>query len=308
MTLVLVRLFISTVLTSWLVPSADAEILEHVKEYIKKKIDGMVKEACHKRVMDITTVAMAIASSSVVPFSGVAVVVAATIMQSLDFSATLGLIEQHQDVTCSEGAVKDMSSQIGNRIRDNGSSIQAGVETAVLEALKSESKSQLKSEQGQELQQWLYDEILKDILADMLCTAAMDCAWIMTPILAVPKYMMHRHLIKRMYHKLGDKARVAHCTWTEQNFVVTTVQTTVVSQVAVDANGNIQAATVKAAQEVLNGAGVQQISMTSSTYLQQQGLTSPSKRLPGQRPKRSSLFAYCFCTRGSAVDAEDKDM
>lgn len=96
----------------------------------------MVHEACHKRVMDITTVATAIGSSSVVPLSGVPVVVAATIMQSLDFSATLGLIKQHQDVTCSEGLVKDMSSQIGNRIQDNQSSIQAGVETAVLEALK----------------------------------------------------------------------------------------------------------------------------------------------------------------------------
>lgn len=104
----------------------------------------------------------------------------------------------------------------------------------------------------------------------MLSTAAMDCAYIMTPILAVPKYMMHRHLIKRMHHKLGDKARVAHCTWTEHNFI-TTAHTT-------------------------------DVSLTSSN-LQQQSLTSPSKRL-GQRPKRSLLSACCFCTGGSAVDAE----
>lgn len=183
--------------------------MHHIKEYIKKKIDGIVDEAQRKRVMDITTVAMSVASSTLIPFSGVAVVVAATVMQCLNFSVTLGLIPLLN--VRSAGDVKAMSSQIGTSIsRASKDSLMAGVETAVLEVLKHLG-----------LGDWLWTEILKDILIEMIGSGASDGAWIMTPLLAVPKYMLHCHLVKKMYRKLGDKAHVVHYSWTEHNCVST---------------------------------------------------------------------------------------
>ncbi|KAG0605559.1 hypothetical protein M758_9G068600 [Ceratodon purpureus] len=243
--------------------STDAEICFRVKEYIKKRLDGIVDEECRKRVMDLTTVTFSVLSSMVIPFSGVAVVVAATVIQCLDFSITLGLIpllnvRSFNDLTA-------MSKQVGSTIKSAGkNSLMAGVETAVLEILKKLS-----------LGDWLWIEILRDILFEMISDTAMDAAWIMTPVFAVPKYMMHRHLIKKMYRKLGDKAEIVHTKWMEQS-CVTQVKTTVVTQVAggvqVDAHGNVQGAYIQT-QEIcatqVGSNGAAQVSQTNGYYQQQ---------------------------------------
>jgi hypothetical protein len=222
--------------------SAEAEMCLRVKEYVKKRVDGIVDEACRKRVMDLTTVAVSVMSSTVIPFSGVAVVVAATVIQCLNFAITLGLIP-----LLNLRSVNDlvaMSRQIGSSIKRAGkSSLMAGVEAAVLETLKHLG-----------LGDWLWTEVLQGILFEMIGESAMDAAWIMTPLLAAPKYMMHRHLIKKMYRKLGDKAEIVHTKWAEQNCVIQVgAQTTVITQVAggvqVDAYGNVQGAYVQT-QEV----------------------------------------------------------
>lgn len=60
--------------------------------YIKKKIDDMVARESRKRLMDISTVAVSTGCSMVIPFSGLAPVVAATVLQCLMFAMALGLI------------------------------------------------------------------------------------------------------------------------------------------------------------------------------------------------------------------------
>ena len=210
-----------------------------MNEYIKQRITGIVDAKCHKRVMDITTVTLSSISSCLIPFSGVAVVVAATVIQCLDFAITLGLIPILNVRSFSD--LVTMSQQIGTAIKHAGkNSLMAAVETAVLEILKNLG---VKGD-------WLWAEILRDTLMEMIGDSSMDAAWIFTPLLAVPKYMLHRHLIKKMYRKLGDKAEVVHCTWVEHHCVVTSVQTqtTVVAQV--DPYGNVQGAHIQTQETV----------------------------------------------------------
>lgn len=88
--------------------------------------------------------------------------------------------------------------------RSSKSGLWAGIETAVIEILK-----------GVGVGDWLWTDILRDVLVEMIGEGASGAAWIVSPILAVPKYMLHRHTIKRMYRKLGDKAILVHTRWAE---------------------------------------------------------------------------------------------
>ncbi|XP_024388431.1 uncharacterized protein [Physcomitrium patens] len=260
--------------------ATEAEICLRVKELIKKRLNGIVDEECRKRVMDLTTVALSSLSSTVIPFSGVAVVVAATLIQCLDFSLTLGLIPLLNVRSFND--LRDMSKNVGRSIRNSGkSSVMAGVETAVLEVLKKLG-----------LGDWIWTEILRDILLEMIGDSAMDVVWIMTPLLTVPKYMMHRHLIKKMYRKLGDKAEIVHTQWMEENCVTkVAVQTTVVSQVVdgmqVDAFGNVQGIHIQtqevSATQVATSSGAQ-----TNGYHQQQAQSQQWSPYP------SSSQAPCY--------------
>lgn len=183
--------------------------MHHVNEYIKKKIDGIVDHASSKRKMDVFTTGSSVMCSSMVYMGGIPVVVAATVMECINFAATLGLIPLLH--VRSAGDLKAMTSQVSSSISTaSKGGLMAGIEAAVLEILKKLG-----------LGDWLWTEILKDILIEMIGTGASDGAWIMTPLLAVPKYMLHRHLVKKMYRKLGDKAHVVHYSWTEHNCIIT---------------------------------------------------------------------------------------
>lgn len=189
--------------------ATEAESLHHVNEYIKRKIDGKVHHASGKRKMDIFMTGSSVMCSSVILFSGIPVVVAGTVMECLNFSVALGLIPMLNVRTVDD--LKAMASQLGSSINTASKfGLMAGVEAAVLDTLKM-----------LELGNWLWDEILKDILAEVVTGVAFDSTWVMNGLFAVPKYKLHRHLIKKMNRKLGDKAHVVHYSWTEHNCVST---------------------------------------------------------------------------------------
>lgn len=183
--------------------------MHHVNEYIKKKIDRVVDDASGKRKMDIFTTVSSVGCSTVLPYGGIPVVVAATVMECINFSATLCLIPIL--AVRSAGDLKAMTSQVSSSISTaSKGGIMAGIEAAVLEILKKLG-----------LGDWLWTEILKDILTELATNVALDSGWVMTPILAPAKYKLHRRLIKEMNRKLGDKAHVVHYSWTQHHCLIT---------------------------------------------------------------------------------------
>ncbi|KAL3681550.1 hypothetical protein R1sor_024506 [Riccia sorocarpa] len=187
--------------------SNGAEANSALEEHVQTRLRNTVEEQKKKRKRDFTSVAASTAASTLVPFSGIPVMVATTVVQSVGFSASLGLIPV-ANIRSMQDA-NTLASQITSTFpfqNASSSGLKAAVEAFVLQILKSAG-----------IGYWLWDEILKDIIYEMITGVVIDAAWILTPLFVVPKYCLHRKLIKKMYVALGEKAIVVHKAWVKDH-------------------------------------------------------------------------------------------
>ncbi|KAL2620341.1 hypothetical protein R1flu_000546 [Riccia fluitans] len=172
-----------------------------LEAHVETRLHTTVEEQKKKRKRDITSVTASTAAGTAVPFSGIPIMVAVTMVQCVGFSASLGLIpianvRSFQDVNT-------LASQMTSTLQKASSSgMKAAIEAFVLEVLKTAG-----------IGYWLWEEILKDIVFEITSGCVIDSAWVLTPLFMAPKYYLHRKMIKKMYVSLGEKAIVVHKAW-----------------------------------------------------------------------------------------------
>ncbi|KAL2620359.1 hypothetical protein R1flu_000564 [Riccia fluitans] len=185
-----------------------------LEEHVETRIHNAVDEQKRKRKRDITSVAASTAAGTVVPFSGIPIMVATTMVQCVGFSAALGLIpianvRSFQDANT-------LASQMTATLQNASSTgMKSAIEAFVIEVLKHSG-----------IGSWLWDEILRDIIVQITHGVVIDSAWILTPLFMAPKYYLHRKLIKKMYVALGEKAIVVHKMWVNDHLFLGKPETT----------------------------------------------------------------------------------
>ncbi|KAL3681582.1 hypothetical protein R1sor_024538 [Riccia sorocarpa] len=185
--------------------SNGAKVNSKLEEHVQTRLRNTVKEQKKKRKRDITSVAASTAASTAVPFSGIPIMVASTMVQCVGFSASLGLIPvaNIRSIQDANTLASHMTSALQ---KASSSGLKAAVEAFVIEVLKNSG-----------IGYWLWDEILKEIIYEMTSGAIIDSTWVLTPLFMAPKYHLHRKLIKKMYVALGEKAIVVHKAWVNEH-------------------------------------------------------------------------------------------
>ncbi|KAL3681553.1 hypothetical protein R1sor_024509 [Riccia sorocarpa] len=185
-----------------------------LEEHVETRLRDTVEDQKHKRKRDITSVAAATAAGTVLPFSGIPIMVASTMVQCVGFSAALGLIpianvRSFQDVNT-------LASQMTATLQKASSSgMKSAIEAFVIEVLKHAG-----------IGTWLWDEILRDVVIQITHGVITESAWVLTPLFVAPKYYLHRKLIKKMYVALGEKAIIVHKTWVSNHLFLEKPDTT----------------------------------------------------------------------------------
>ncbi|BBN14935.1 hypothetical protein MPTK1_6g15640 [Marchantia polymorpha subsp. ruderalis] len=185
---------------------SDAE--PHMNSKIETRLHTTVDEQKKKRKRDMTSVAMSTAAGTMVPFSGIPIMVATTMVQCVGFSASLGLIPiaNVRSLSDAQSLAKQLTATLE---KASTSGLKAALEAFILEALKQAG-----------IGYWLWDEILKSTVTEITSGVVTEAAWIMTPLFMAPKYMLHRKLIKKMYASLGEKAIVVHKAWVTDHLIL----------------------------------------------------------------------------------------
>ncbi|KAG6546441.1 hypothetical protein Mapa_011989 [Marchantia paleacea] len=180
----------------------------HMEEHIETRLHKTVDEQKKKRKRDITSVAMSTAAGTMVPFSGIPIMVASTVVQCVGFSASLGLIPiaNVRSLQDAQTLAKQLTATLE---KASTSGVKAAIEAFILEALKQAG-----------LGYWLWEEILKDTVHEITAGVVTEAAWVLTPLFLAPKYYLHRKLIKKMYVSLGEKAIVVHKAWVNGNLIL----------------------------------------------------------------------------------------
>ncbi|KAG6552619.1 hypothetical protein Mapa_005819 [Marchantia paleacea] len=180
----------------------------HMDEHIETLINETVYVQKKKKKRDMICVALSTAAGTMVPYSGIPIMVATTMVQCVGFSASLGLIPiaNVRSLQDAHTLAKQLKATLE---KASSSGITAALEAFILEALKQCG-----------IDCWLWDEILTDTVHEITAGVVTEGAWLLTPLFLAPKYCLHRKLIKQMYVSLGKKAIVVHKAWVNDHLIL----------------------------------------------------------------------------------------
>jgi len=175
------------------------------KAFLDDLIQKRVNSWSHRRRWDISTVVSATAASTAVPYSGVLVAVPYVVVRCVACAFDLGLMSTNtewsdaQELKETRRLANDLNAAVQQGGNAGKEGVKAAAEAVVFEFLKSLAAP------------WLWEEILKNVVTAVIEDLAVDY-WILTPLFVPLKYGLHRHLVKSMYEKLGERASAHHMT------------------------------------------------------------------------------------------------